>query len=245
MPRPLHRLRDASEHWLANAINTPQGPTIITGQEQLRAFVYAPMGTRRGIQVAEYADRLPVSAAPLPVCVNANRWLVQCPYCGGAEFAWPEDPWFMCGSCFNSSVDGKWRPVVWPGDTEIAEVEAILNARPNPFSRNWDPFAEDTGDLRAQNVANGDPPEVRPEDWEGQPPGPRIARSRTAGERSGARWRGVVQKRAPQRSAIQLPPGWDAPTTIAVPESSDVGGEVLYPDAPLPKDSELGDRRGV
>jgi hypothetical protein len=107
MPEPLHKLRDGRGHWAVNP--GPQGP--IRSLEDLHLFVYAPMAARKGVVAKPPAQRAPESP-PLPVRVDSSRWVVVCPDCGGAEFAWPDAPWFLCGSCFNATTDGRWRPVV-------------------------------------------------------------------------------------------------------------------------------------
>jgi len=237
MPRPLHLLRDGPSHWLANPARTANGLFILRNQADVFRVVYEVAGARVGVQpLPPTPENRDTTGDPLPVVVNANRWVVACPECGGAEFAWPEDPWFLCGSCFNAATGGKWRPVLWPGDTEITEVEDTLSARSNPFTRNWNAEEADVGDLKAENVANGEPPEWQ---WGADRPPKRINRSRPAGERSGTRWRDRVKKRKPIRSAIVLPRGWGEPTTITLPDGTDENeGVLLYPDAPPPPDPE-------
>ena len=86
----------------------------------------------------------------LQAIVNAGRWVVQCPYCAGAEYA-REDKIFMCQSCWNGT-DRKWLPVVFPPDRQ--EIEAILIKRMNPGNRNWRP-GETIDFLKAENMAKG------------------------------------------------------------------------------------------
>ncbi len=112
--------------------------------------------------MAQFAQRFGVTVPPLdqiadtePVIaiVNCNRWVVQCPDCAGAEFVWREGPHLlMCQSCWNSTVGHKWRRVVIPQEAE--QVEAILEARPLPDTRNWRP-QESLTDLADQNRAHG------------------------------------------------------------------------------------------
>jgi hypothetical protein len=110
-------------------------------------------------------------------------------------------------------------------------VESILEARPVPFNRNWNPAVEDTDDLRAQNRERGDP-EVN--QWDERPP--RVPR-RNQEQREGRAWRRVVQKQEPrQLDRIALPPGWDVvPTVITIPETADQNDSVLHPEIPPPE----------
>ena len=95
-----------------------------------------------------------VSGEPLPAIVNANRWIVECPVCNGAEFAWKEWPLFLCATCWNGANGYAFRPVVFPDDVEA--IERVLMARPVPDRRNWLP-GESVADLMAENEAHGLP----------------------------------------------------------------------------------------
>lgn len=234
MPTPLHFLRDAADHWLSNPVPIPGGGSyIIAGQPDLFRLVYVPMATRRGVTLLPPTPANRDDGEPLPVQVNANRWIVQCPDCGGAEYAWPDHFWFLCGSCFNASTGGKWRPVLWPGDADIDAVEDVLLARTVPFARNWNPDAEALADLQEQNRERGDP-----ESSGFERPGPRLKASRPAREKSGAAWREKVQKRPRQTQAsllLPLPRGWSpVPLAVAEPDPESVGEGILYPEVPIP-----------
>jgi hypothetical protein len=244
MARPLHTLRDGAQHFRNNPINTATGPVLILDVPTMYAAIYRPGAERKGITELPPPTEIDTSAPPLPVRVNGNRWVVVCdlPLCGGAEYAWPDDPRFMCGSCFNASTGGKWRTVVWPGDDTIEEIETVLSARVSPFTRNWNPEEEDADDLRAQNRQAGDPEAA---DWQGNPPEKRIKRSRPANERNGTQWGQIVHKRPkpPRGTPIVLPSGWSPePTVVAAPEAAASGSGVLYPDVPPPLDTGIGGR---
>lgn len=83
-----------------------------------------------------------------------SRWLVQCPDCGGAEEADPDEPQFFCLSCYNMAAGGRWRPVLYP--RARARIEALLLARPDRRMRSWLP-SESVADLEAQNITLGAP----------------------------------------------------------------------------------------
>lgn len=107
---------------------------------------------RFGVIVPALSQVAPVD--PLPARINHNRWIIDCPDCRGAEFVWLETPLMMCQSCWNSAVGGQWRRVALP--TEIGEIEAILELRPVPQNRNWDP-QETLDALRLANHEQGLP----------------------------------------------------------------------------------------
>lgn len=88
----------------------------------------------------------PASVA-VPVVANHARWVVECPDCHGAQLASPSDRRFMCDTCGNASVGGKWRPVTWPTDQDA--IAAILADRPAE-NQNWQP-GESIKALRAEN----------------------------------------------------------------------------------------------
>ncbi len=83
---------------------------------------------------------------PVKAFVNHGAWLVLCPKCGGAEYAW-EEGWFFCCSCKNSYMGHKYRPLVFPADR--ARIEELLVLRPLD-NRNWNP-KETVEDLDREN----------------------------------------------------------------------------------------------
>ena len=72
---------------------------------------------------------------PVKAFVNKGNWLVVCPKCAGAEYAW-EEGWFFCCSCKNSYMGHKYRRLVFPKDR--ARIEDLLVIRPLD-NRNWTP----------------------------------------------------------------------------------------------------------
>ena len=95
-----------------------------------------------------------VDGTPLPAVVDANRWIVHCPTCNGAEFAWTTMPLFMCVTCWNGDNNHYFRPVNFPRNK--AAIERVLMARPNPTNRNWLP-GEGVPFLEFENEAHGLP----------------------------------------------------------------------------------------
>jgi hypothetical protein len=97
-----------------------------------------------------------VSGDPLPAVVDANRWIVHCPTCNGAEFAWKSVHLFMCATCWNgaNATPYTFRPVSFP--PRMKAIERVLMARPVPASRNWSP-GETVSNLESENEAHGLP----------------------------------------------------------------------------------------
>lgn len=65
--------------------------------------------------------------------IEFARYLVDCPSCNSAEFAF-EDNLFFCSLCKNSDIQGKIRKVKMP--TERKQIEDILSVRPIK-NRHW------------------------------------------------------------------------------------------------------------
>lgn len=91
-----------------------------------------------------------ISNSPfLPARINYARYIVDCPNCGGAEFAF-EDNLFLCSFCGNSDINGEIRTVVLP--SKRARIEAILSYRAIK-NRHW--TTETIKTLEAENIAAG------------------------------------------------------------------------------------------
>ncbi len=86
---------------------------------------------KRGLRDMGPAEEVPA----LKAFVNAGRWSIKCPDCGGGEYAW-EEGWVMCLSCFNEKIGHRIRRVEFPGNRE--KIEALLLRRPLS-ARNWEP----------------------------------------------------------------------------------------------------------
>ncbi len=90
-----------------------------------------------------------ISDAPaLKARIYSNQWIVDCPDCKNAEFAFTGEHLFMCSECFNGAVGGGYRRVEFPKN--LAAIEMVLKARPVPKTRNWDP-GETVTDLKREN----------------------------------------------------------------------------------------------
>jgi hypothetical protein len=107
----------------------------------------------RPIGAALAAGLAPVELST-PAYVSEGRWVVMCPDCGGARFAARDDWRFMCVECANFTVEGLWRPVLWPED--VGEIETELERRPMRRTQNWLP-GETVDDLAEQLEAASRP----------------------------------------------------------------------------------------
>lgn len=107
---------------------------------------------RRGItppDTLEFVDNGPA----LEAHISHDRWVVDCPDCGGADVVFMAEPLMWCHECGNRKVGGKWRRVSLPSNAK--QIEAILSLRPRVDQRNWR-AEEMIEDLIAQNVEAGD-----------------------------------------------------------------------------------------
>lgn len=102
---------------------------------------------RHGLQDMGPAEK----AKPLLAFVNAGRWSIKCPDCGGGEYAF-EERWVMCMSCFNAALGHKIRPVAFPKERE--KIEALLLRRPLT-NRNWEP-GDTLATLKRENEEHKD-----------------------------------------------------------------------------------------
>jgi len=94
---------------------------------------------------------LPIyDAKPLEARIEYARYLVDCPNCNSAEFAF-EDKLFLCSRCFNSDIQGKARKVKMPKDRQ--QIETILGKRPIK-NRHWY-TTETVEDLEKENLKMG------------------------------------------------------------------------------------------
>jgi len=82
---------------------------------------------------------------PLEARGEHSRWIVDCPNCNSAEFAF-EDNLFFCSLCKNSDIQGKVREVKMP--IERKQIEDILAVRPIK-NRHW--TKETLQDLAREN----------------------------------------------------------------------------------------------
>ena len=100
---------------------------------------------RDGIKRIEVYDSKPLEAR-----IEHARFIVDCPNCNSAEFAF-EDGLFYCSLCNNSDVGGKARKVKIPNERK--QIEAVL-AKRQITNRHWYP-AETIQDLENENISHG------------------------------------------------------------------------------------------
>lgn len=93
-----------------------------------------------------------ISLSPVYAEVNCNRWTAKCGVCGGAQVLSEHDKRFFCVDCLNVLQGNQWRPVIWPKNRKA--IEEILNARPLPDNRHWEPH-ETVDALARENAAHG------------------------------------------------------------------------------------------
>jgi len=86
---------------------------------------------------------------PLDARIEYARYIVDCPNCHSAEFAF-EDKLFFCSSCLNSDIGGQIRKVKMPKDRK--QIEDILGKR-KIINRHW--TNETIEELEKENLKNG------------------------------------------------------------------------------------------
>jgi hypothetical protein len=123
------------------------------GMSLNESFVMSMVAARRG---SIQPPKSSLSIIVVPVEANHGRWLINCPFCRGAEPADPNDPRFFCLSCGNVKALGEWLQVRWPLAKE--KIEAVLLARPEEH-QNWKE-GETVDDLQAENIKNDLPEEA-------------------------------------------------------------------------------------
>lgn len=114
-------------------------------------FVRKNLKSRRIPQTVLANANQIASNAPISAEIVHNRWIAQCE-CMGAEVVDRDIPIFFCLSCFNTEIEGKTRPVIFP--SQINAIENTLLLRPNPMNRNWR-IGETVADLQAENDRRG------------------------------------------------------------------------------------------
>ena len=121
--------------------------TIDTGDTYFREIAKEPIAGSRSAKEKLQRARiiaLPIyDGKPLEARIDHSRWIVDCPNCNSAEFAF-EDGLFFCSLCKNSDTQGKARKVKMPKQRK--QIEDIMNKRPIK-NRHWypDETVEDLG----------------------------------------------------------------------------------------------------
>lgn len=98
-------------------------------------------------------DDIDGAAPPAFAYVNHGRWVADCPTnsCGGALVLLAAAQGFLCVNCLNIEVANRYRPVIWPEDSDV--IAAALEARLLPEQANW--HGEPVESLIAENIAHG------------------------------------------------------------------------------------------
>lgn len=105
------------------------------------------------------SEHLAKDHPPLVARLSAGTWVVLCE-CGEGAMVTPGWP-MMCAACLNEAAGHRWRRVAWPADDVKAEVEGLLEERPQAH-QHWHPQLGDTPkSLRQEN-------RYRP--WDPNPP---------------------------------------------------------------------------
>ena len=104
-------------------------------------------GTRQ-INFRRVLRRRELSNLTLDARIEYARFIVDCPNCRNAEFAF-EDSLFWCSSCNNSNIQGKLYNVKMPEKRK--EIEDILGKR-NIVNRHW--TKETLQELAEENELN-------------------------------------------------------------------------------------------
>lgn len=114
---------------------------------------WVAFGLEHGWVDAETGLRTPGSAlidatsSTLEAFVSDSRWLADCP-CGGGIASWPEHPHGACLDC------GHVYTIRFPAPAELAAAVEVLERRPDPRTRYYDPRAGETVlDLKAENAS--------------------------------------------------------------------------------------------
>jgi hypothetical protein len=126
---------------------------IVPGVRKMgqRAWFFA-IAQGRGLTIQ---NEIAAAQPAIEARVDHGRWLCDCPNCNGAELVTQDDPIFLCLTCGNSQVEGRFLKVIFPNANTRREIEALLVDRPL-MNRNWN-IGETIADLAAENAAHGIP----------------------------------------------------------------------------------------
>ena len=98
----------------------------------------------------EFKNHEIAEGKPLNARIEYAAWIVDCPNCGNAEYAF-EDKLFLCSLCKNSNVGGRIYKVKMPQRRK--KIEELLAKRPIK-NRHWFP-TESVQDLENENISHG------------------------------------------------------------------------------------------
>ena len=82
--------------------------------------------------------------------VNHSRWIIDCPFCSGAELYWESANLHYCVSCANNMTE---LPILVKMPGNRLKIEEILLKRENIENRNW--IGETIADLQRENKDRG------------------------------------------------------------------------------------------
>ena len=131
---------------LKSAVDT--GDTYFREIEKL-PIAGSMVARQKLVERPQLAQKPAYNGPPLEARIEYARWIVDCPNCGNAEFAF-EDKLFMCSMCFNSDAGGQVRSVQMP--SQRPKIEAILSKR-KIVNRHWE--NETIAELQAENTQFG------------------------------------------------------------------------------------------
>lgn len=146
--------------WAADVL-TSADPNVTHADWLLNWWSAGGRNATRHVKDGQVVDIRPQVGEPIltgdgqPVAsgmILVNCVVARCPWCAGEEGVWSANDWFWCCSCANRAVDGARISIRW--NEPVADVIAILNARPIAVTRGWWPH-QSLSYLRAENVANG------------------------------------------------------------------------------------------
>ena len=105
--------------------------------------------SKQVLRIRELIKQKPFSdKPPLQAKINYGRWVIECPNCNNAEFAF-EDRLFFCTQCNNGN--GELRKVILP--TKRKQIEKVLGKR-LIVNRHWK-SGETIDSLIAENKEHG------------------------------------------------------------------------------------------
>lgn len=125
--------------------------SVDTGDTYFGEIAKEPIAGSREAKIKLQRDRIKgleiYDGKPLEARIEYARFIVDCPNCNSAEFAF-EDKLFLCSLCKNSNIQGKVYKVKMP--KERKQIEDILSVRPIK-NRHWYPN-ETLQDLAKENT---------------------------------------------------------------------------------------------
>ena len=128
-------------------VNQPVDTGNTYFREIVKNQIAASMGAEHKLsERARISGREIYGGGALEARVEYARWIVDCPNCRNAEFAF-EDKLFYCSVCGNADMSGKIRRVKMPAQRQ--EIEVILGQRPI-VNRHWYP-GETVAQLQDEN----------------------------------------------------------------------------------------------